>query len=114
MALVGAALIADARLADSAPRVEERRRRARAERDRQGEGWIGAGWIALGAALAGRDRWAWSNVAVLLGVACFAYGAWRNRTYLREVLTFRGAARRGRSAEQSRAPTAERREPKSP
>ena len=99
VALVGIGLFADAYLPDSAPRVEERRRRQRAERDRQGEAWIGVGLVAISASLFGRDAWAWGNVAVLAGVACLAYGAWRNRTYLRELLTFRGAARRGRSAD---------------
>ena len=97
--LAGLALIADARVPDSTPRIEERRRRARTERDRQGEGWIGVGWAAIGAALIGRDAWSYGNIAVLVGVACLVYGAIRNRRYLREVLTFRGAARRGRSAD---------------
>lgn len=95
--LAGLALLADAYLPDSPPRVEERRRRARAERDRSGEGAIGIGVVALGAALIGRDGWRFGNVAVLAGVACLLYGAFRNRRYLREALTFRGAARRGRS-----------------
>jgi hypothetical protein len=97
--LGGLALIVDARLPDSAPRIAERRRRARTERDRPGEAWIGGGIVAVGAALIGRDDWPWGNVAVLVGVACLGYGVWRNRRYLREVLTFRGAARRGRSAD---------------
>lgn len=99
VALVGLALAADSYLPDSAPRIAERRRRQRAERERAGEAWIGVGLIAIAAALIGRDAWAWGNVAVLLGVACLAYGTFRNRTYLRELLTFRGAARRGRSAD---------------
>jgi len=104
--LGGLALVADSYLPDSAPRVAERRRRARAERDRQGEAWIGAGLGAIGAALIGRDAWSWGNVAVIVGVVCLAYGAFRNREYLRELLTFRGAARRGRSADRpvDRAP----------
>ncbi len=106
VALGGLALVADSYLPDSTPRVEERRRRARAERDRRGEAWIGIGFVAIAAALIGRDAWAWGNVAVLVGVVCLAYGAFRNRTYLRELLTFRGAARRGRSADRPAEPPA--------
>jgi len=97
--LAGLALFVDSRLADSEVRVEERRRRARTERDRLGEAFIGVGIVALGAALIGRDAWVYGNVAVLVGVVCLAVGAFRNRQYLRELLFFRGAARRGRSAD---------------
>ena len=99
VALGGLALIADAYLPDSTPRIEERRRRARTERDRTGEIMIGVGLVAIGAALLGRDAWRFGNLAILAGIACLAYGAVRNRRYLREVLTFRGAARRGRGAD---------------
>ena len=101
VALAGIGLALDAYLPDSAPRVDERRRRQRTERDRTGEAWIGVGLVAVSAALLGRDVWAWGNVAVLAGVACLGYGVWRNRTYLHELLTFRGAARRGRSADRT-------------
>ena len=99
VALGGLALVFDSRLPDSELRVAERRRRARTERDRAGEAFIGVGIAALGAALIGRDAWAYGNVAVLAGVACLAIGSWRNRQYLRELLFFRGAARRGRGAD---------------
>ncbi|AHG91502.1 hypothetical protein J421_3965 [Gemmatirosa kalamazoonensis] len=99
VALGGLALVFDSRVPDSELRVAERRRRARTERDRAGEGLIGVGIAALGAALIGRDAWAYGNIAVLAGVVCLAVGSWRNRQYLRELLFFRGAARRGRSAD---------------
>lgn len=99
VALGGLALVADSRLADSEVRTEERRRRARTERDRLGEASIGIGIAALGAALIGRDAWAYGNIAVIAGVACLAFGAIRNWRYLRELLFFRGAARRGRAAD---------------
>jgi hypothetical protein len=97
--LVGLGLVADGWLPDSAPRVAERRRRARAERDCTGEIFIGLGLLALAAALAGGDVWRWSTVAVLVGVALFAAGGFRNRHYLHERLFNRGKSRRGRRRE---------------
>ena len=97
--LAGLGLIADGYLPDSAPRMEERRRRARAERNRAGEMAIGAGLVALAAALVGRDAWRFGTLAVLAGVALVAVGVGMNGSYLREALTFRGAARRGRGAD---------------
>jgi hypothetical protein len=97
--LAGIALVADGYLPDSAPRLTERRRRARTERHRGGEMAIGAGLVALGAALVGRDGWRYATVAIIVGVALVAVGVGLNGTYLREGLTFRGAARRGRSAD---------------
>lgn len=97
--LLGLGLVADGWLPDSAPRVEERRRRARAERDCTGEILIGLGLLALAAALAGRDSWRWSTVAVLVGVTLLAVGAVRNGRYLTERLLHRGRSRRGRRRE---------------
>jgi hypothetical protein len=99
VALVGLGLLADGLLDDSEVRVAERRRRARAERSRGGEALIGAGMLALAAALAGRDVWRWSTVAVLVGVACLLAGAVMNRRFLAERLSNRGKARRGRRRE---------------
>ena len=99
VAIAGIGLIADGYLPDSAPRVEERRRRARAERNRRGEMAIGAGLVALAGSLVGRDVWRFGTVAVLVGVLLVAIGIGMNGAYLREALTFRGAARRGRSAD---------------
>ena len=66
--------------------------------------WIGVGLAAIGASLIGRDVWAWGNVAILAGVVFVAVGAFRNRTYLRELLMFRGAARRGRGSDRPLEP----------
>ena len=105
VALVGVGLLADAWLADTTlvPRV--RRRRVRAERDRRGEAIVGAGTLCLAAALMGGDSWRFGNVAVLLGAVLVLVGAYLNRHYLREVLTFRGPARRAERAERTE-PTA--------
>lgn len=94
IALGGIALVADAWMPDSAPRVEERRRRQRAERHRGGEAVIGLGIVALGAAIIGRDEWRGSLWAVGLGGLLLMIGALMNRTYLREQIDFRGPARR--------------------
>jgi drug/metabolite transporter (DMT)-like permease len=104
VALVGVGLVADGWMPDRDElRDGERRRRQRAERDRRGEILVGLGVLALAAALIGRDTWRYGNVAVLVGVALLAAGAVLNRRYLREVLTFRGAARRGRSPDRPSA-----------
>ena len=94
IALGGVALVADAWMPDSSPRVEERRRRERAERHRGGEAVIGLGIVALGAAIMGRDVWRGSLWAVGIGGVLLMVGAVMNRTFLREQLDFRGAARR--------------------
>jgi drug/metabolite transporter (DMT)-like permease len=112
VALLGVGLIADGWMPDRDElRGDERRRRQRAERDRRGEIVVGLGVLALAAALIGRDTWRYGNVAVLVGVALLAAGAVLNRRYLREVLTFRGAARRGRSADRPAAEPPDARPP---
>ena len=108
VALVGLGLLADGLLDDSEVRVAERRRRARAERNRGGEALIGVGMLALAAALAGRDVWRWSTVAVLVGVACLLIGAVMNRRFLVERLSNRGKARRGRRRERRADQAADR------
>jgi hypothetical protein len=49
----------------------------------------------MAAALIGRDTWRWGTISVLAGVLLLVIGAIMNRAYLKEVLLFRGAARRG-------------------
>lgn len=94
VALLGGALVADAWLPDEILVPRERRRRPRAERDRLGEGAVGAGVLCMAAALIGRDQWAYGTLAVILGTVLLVIGVVRNRRYLRERVTFRGAARR--------------------
>ena len=93
--LLGLALLFDAWTPDETIVSRERRRRPRAERSRSGEGWLGVGVLAMGAAFLGRDRWAWSNVAVIVGVVALIIGAWLNRAYFAQAISNRGAARRG-------------------
>ena len=100
--LVGLALVVDGWATDGEPRTLERRRRARAERSRLGELAVGMGMLLLGAALVGGDQWRWATVVVFAGAALLLFGVALNGRYLRERLTFRGAARRGRTADDRR------------
>lgn len=103
MLLGGAVLVADGWAADRrSPDTRERRRRARAERSRAGEVAVGAGLLLLGAALVAGEAWRYATVAVLAGGAMVLVGVVLNRRYLRERLFFRGAARRGRTADDRR------------
>ena len=95
VAILGLGLILDAQLPEGASQSRERRRRARTERDRPGETLVGLGIIAMAAALIGRDQWRFGTVAVIAGAVLLGLGAWLNRQYLREIFSFRGAARRG-------------------
>jgi hypothetical protein len=53
--------------------------------------------LCMAAALMGRDSWRYTNVAVIAGTLTITFGALLNRVYLRELLLFRGAARRADS-----------------
>jgi hypothetical protein len=92
--LVAAAIVYDA-VRPEAPRPHtERRRRRRAELDIPGEWLVGLGTACLGISLIGNEVWRWTTIAVISGVVLIVLGAILNRAYLREVLLFRGAARR--------------------
>jgi hypothetical protein len=56
----------------------------------------------MAAALMGRDTWRWGTISVLVGSVLLVIGAIMNRVYLKEVLFFRGAARRGQGEKNSR------------
>jgi hypothetical protein len=43
----------------------------------------------------GNEVWRWTTIVVISGIVLIVLGALMNRAYLREVLLFRGAARRG-------------------
>lgn len=92
--LIAAGIIYDAATSSYVRPHRERRRRQRAELDTAGEWLVGLGTACLGAALIGGERWRWTTIAVLSGVVLIVLGAVLNRSYLREMLFFRGAARR--------------------
>ena len=103
VALVGLAILADAWLPEEMPFRTERRRREREERSLGGEAAIGIGVLCMAAALIGRDTWAYSIVAVIVGTALFVIGAIMNRSFLKDRITNRGALRRGGAARANRA-----------
>lgn len=92
--LIGLALVFDAWTPDDVIVKRERRRRPRIERSRGGEAAIGLGIICMGAAFLGRDTWRYSVVAVIAGAALLLIGALRNRHYLGQAISNRGALRR--------------------
>lgn len=91
---IAVAIIYDAVSPEHVRPFRERRRRQRAELDTAGEWLVGLGTACLGAALIGNEAWRWTTIAVLSGVVLLVLGAILNRTYLREMLFFRGASRR--------------------
>ncbi|MDQ3244543.1 MAG: hypothetical protein M3Q09_12515 [Gemmatimonadota bacterium] len=97
--LAAAGMFYDAVSPESGRLPRERRRRKRAELNRLGEGLVALGTMCLGAALIGRDTWRWGTIVVFAGVGLLVAGALLNRSYLREMLMFRGAARRGEGDE---------------
>ena len=103
VALVGLAILADAWLPEEMPFRTERRRRERQERSQPGEAAIGVGVLCMAGALIGRDTWAYSIVAVIVGTALFVVGAFMNRSFLKDRITNRGALRRGGAARAHRA-----------
>jgi len=92
--LVGLGLMFDAWTPDEIIVRRERRRRPRIERNRGGEAAIGLGVLCMGAAFIGRDTWRYSVVAVIAGTLLLLIGVIRNRRYLGQAITNRGALRR--------------------
>ena len=97
--LVGAAIIYDAVSPEESRPFRERRRRQRAEINTPGEWLVALGTLCLGASLIGNEVWRWTTVMVLVGIVLLGVGAVMNRAFLREMLLFRGAARRTREFE---------------
>jgi hypothetical protein len=94
VALMGVWILYDAAHPEGVRRFRERRRRMRAERNRRGQSLIGLGTLGMAAVLIGRDTSRYGTLAALAGALAFGIGAWLNYDYLKELLTFRGAARR--------------------
>lgn len=95
IALIGLTIALDAWQAGGVAPLRERRRRTRAVPHKAGQTFVALGTLCMAAALIGRDTWRWGTVSVLAGSALLILGAIMNRQYLKEVLLFRGAARRG-------------------
>ena len=105
VALIGVGFLVDAWTGDDASTPHpDRRRRARAERHPRGEVLLGFGVLCMSAALFGRDSWRYSNIAVIVGTLAIIFGALLNRVYLRELMMFRGPARRAETGDEPPAP----------
>ncbi|HJP87261.1 MAG TPA: hypothetical protein VJ852_14815 [Gemmatimonadaceae bacterium] len=102
VALVGLTILLDAWQTGGVAPFRERRRRRRAIPSKGGQTLIALGTLCMAAALLGRDTWRWGTISVLAGAVLLIFGAILNREYLKEVLLFRGAARRGQGENHSR------------
>jgi hypothetical protein len=102
IALAGLTILLDAWQAGGVAPLRERRRRTRAVPNKAGQSLVALGTLCMAAALIGRDTWRWGTIAVLAGITLLLIGSALNRTYLKEVLLFRGAARRGQGETNSR------------
>jgi hypothetical protein len=102
VALIGLTILLDAWQTGGVAPLRERRRRTRAVPHKAGQSLVAIGTLCMAAALIGRDTWRWGTISVLAGVALLIIGAIMNRKYLKEVLLFRGAARRGKGDKNSR------------
>ncbi len=101
-ALIGLTMALDAWQPGGIAPFRERRRRTRAVPHKAGQTLVAVGTVCLGIALIGRDTWRYTTITVLMGVVLLIAGAIMNRVYLKEVLSFRGAARRGQGDDNSR------------
>lgn len=92
--LIAAAIVYDAASPGTGRPFRERRRRQRAEINKPGEWLVALGTACIGASLIGREDWRWGTVAVITGGVFLILGGVLNRAFLKEMLFFRGAARR--------------------
>src|SRR5256885_16444597 len=95
VALIGLTILLDAWQTGGVAPLRERRRRTRAGPHKNGQTLVALGTLCMAAALTGRDTWRGGTISVLVGSALLIVGAIMNRQDLKEVLLFRGAARRG-------------------
>lgn len=102
VALIGLTIALDAWQAGGVAPLRERRRRTRAVPHKLGQTLVALGTLCMAAALMGRDTWRWGTISVIAGSVLLIIGAILNRQYLKEVLLFRGAARRGEGDKNSR------------
>lgn len=102
VALIGLTIALDAWQTGGVAPLRERRRRTRAVPHKAGQTLVALGTLCMAAALIGRDTWRWGTISVIAGSVLLIVGAIMNRTYLKEVLLFRGAARRGQGEQNSR------------
>ena len=92
--LLGLGLVLDAWTPDEIIVKRERRRSPRVARSRGGEALIGLGVLAMAAAVAGRDTWRYTVVAVIAGAVLMLLGIIASRRYLGQAISHRGALRR--------------------
>lgn len=102
VALIGLTIALDAWQAGGVAPLRERRRRTRAVPHKAGQTLVALGTLCMAAALIGREYWRWGTISVLTGSALLIIGAIMNRAYLREVMLFRGASRRGQGEKDQR------------
>ena len=100
--LIGLSMALDAWQAGGITPFRERRRRTRAAPHKIGQTLVSVGTVCLGIALIGRDTWRYTTLTVMIGSVLLVAGAIMNRVYLKEMLFFRGAARRGQGEDNSR------------
>lgn len=92
--LLGLGLVLDAWTPDEIIVKRERRRSPRVARSRGGETMIGFGVLAMAAAVAGRDTWPYTVVAVIAGAVLMLFGIIASWRYLGQAISHRGALRR--------------------
>ncbi|MBA2684916.1 MAG: hypothetical protein H0U66_10530 [Gemmatimonadaceae bacterium] len=84
--LMGAAMIADAIVADGGDHASERRSRERPERSRPGQIVFGLGMLCVAAVLIGRDQWRFTTLAIAVAVVLVVLGVGLNLRYIRGSL----------------------------
>ncbi len=84
--LMGAAIIADAVVADDPSPDSERRTRERPERSKIGQIVFGSGMLCVAAVLIGRDQWRFTTLAIAVAVVLVVVGVGLNLRYIRGSL----------------------------